>query len=149
MKKSKKGVVLFTFGSQVDLSKLPKDLKLNLFNAFSRFSEIEFLLRYDRNQTGFYDIIDNYKNLHPFSWLDQTSILANPKTLAFITHGGQNSLTEAVIFGVPTLSVPLFADQYYNSAVFKNKKIGISLELKNLEENAVFDALKHVIFDSK
>ena len=143
MDHAKHGVVLFSWGSQVDLSTLPYDLKLNLFN------EIEFILKYDRNQSDYFDIIDRYPNLHPFKWLHQTSILAHPKTKAFITHGGRNSLTEAIKFGVPTISCPLFADQQYNSAVFQHRGIGVTLEVSSLSEENVIKALRQVLYNPR
>ena len=149
MNHAKHGVVLFSWGSQVDLSTLPHDLKLNLFNAFSKFPEIEFILKYDRNQSEYFDIIDQYPNLHPFKWIHQTSILAHPKTKAFITHGGRNSLAEAIKFAVPTISCPLFADQQYNSAVFQYQGIGLTLEVTSLSEENVIKALRQVLYNPR
>uniref|UniRef100_A0A914PG53 UDP-glucuronosyltransferase n=2 Tax=Panagrolaimus davidi TaxID=227884 RepID=A0A914PG53_9BILA len=149
IKSSKNGIVLFSFGSQVDISVIPEDLKLNIFNAFSKFPEIEFLIKYTQNQSETYDIVNNYRNIHPFDWMDQTSILSHPKLLAFITHGGRNSLAEAISAGVPTISIPLFADQHYNSAIFNYRKIGIAMELQELSEDKIVKALKTVINDKE
>ncbi len=44
-----------------------------------------------------------------------SSIAAHPHVKAFITHGGYNSVTEAVYLGVPLIVMPLFDDQYQNS----------------------------------
>jgi UDP:flavonoid glycosyltransferase YjiC (YdhE family) len=34
--------------------------------------------------------------------------LAHPKTVAFVSHIGLNSLNEAVHFGIPLVAVPFF-----------------------------------------
>ncbi|KAE9552006.1 hypothetical protein FO519_004769 [Halicephalobus sp. NKZ332] len=82
-------------------------------------------------------------------WLHQTSILAHPKTKAFITHGGRNSLIEAIKFAVPTISCPLFADQQYNSAVFQHHEIGVTLDIALLSEENVIKALKRVLYNPR
>merc|ERR1712151_1271247 len=37
-----------------------------------------------------------------------------PRCSAFVTHGGANSMHEALLFGVPLVVVPMFADQPSN-----------------------------------
>jgi UDP:flavonoid glycosyltransferase YjiC (YdhE family) len=56
----------------------------------------------------------------------------HPNLRAFITHCGQNSLTEAAFAGVPVLGIPLFGDQLYNCWMAQHSKIGIQLNTRAL-----------------
>uniref|UniRef100_A0A914HWI0 UDP-glucuronosyltransferase n=1 Tax=Globodera rostochiensis TaxID=31243 RepID=A0A914HWI0_GLORO len=74
-----------------------------------------------------------HKNVHPVTWADQKTILLHPKTRAFVSHCGLNSLTESVRAGVPILAIPLFGDQKYNAILAEHKGVGIKLDVKALK----------------
>eukprot|EP01126_Amoeba_proteus_P060043 TRINITY_DN7906_c0_g1_i1.p1 TRINITY_DN7906_c0_g1~~TRINITY_DN7906_c0_g1_i1.p1 ORF type:complete len:426 (+),score=73.87 TRINITY_DN7906_c0_g1_i1:74-1351(+) len=64
-------------------------------------------------------------NFHPcYSYLPQLQIL--PLLGAFLTHGGANSVTEALYFGVPMIIVPFYGDQIGNARVLEYSNLGIS-----------------------
>jgi hypothetical protein len=68
-------------------------------------------------------------------WAPQLSILAHPATAGFLSHCGWNAVLETMTMGVPMISWPLFADQYYNSK-FVVDEIEIALEApKRAEQN--------------
>ncbi|KAJ3129015.1 hypothetical protein HK098_002866 [Nowakowskiella sp. JEL0407] len=48
------------------------------------------------------------------NWAPQKQVLSHPAVKIFFTHGGYNSLTEAVHFGKPLLCRPLVGDQPFN-----------------------------------
>eukprot|EP01126_Amoeba_proteus_P010058 TRINITY_DN1389_c0_g2_i2.p1 TRINITY_DN1389_c0_g2~~TRINITY_DN1389_c0_g2_i2.p1 ORF type:complete len:424 (-),score=57.25 TRINITY_DN1389_c0_g2_i2:47-1318(-) len=64
-------------------------------------------------------------NFHPcYSYLPQLQIL--PLLDAFLTHGGANSVTEALYYGVPMIVVPFHGDQIGNARVLEYSHLGTS-----------------------
>ena len=70
--------------------------------------------------------------------------------MAFISHCGQNSATEAARIGVPVVAIPLFADQLVNAITLRHKGVAKILDIKNLYgesgANLLADALNTVSF---
>ena len=50
------------------------------------------------------------------AWAPQNDIIADEAVVAFVTHGGANSLYEAAYHGTPIVCIPFFADQPDNGA---------------------------------
>jgi len=57
--------------------------------------------------------------------LPQVEILA--RSHAAVTHGGNNSVTEAMTFGVPLLVLPFSTDQFAGAAAIEDAGVGIAL----------------------
>ncbi|MED6223080.1 hypothetical protein PIB30_070514 [Stylosanthes scabra] len=54
------------------------------------------------------------------SWAPQVEILAHGSTGAFLSHCGWNSILESVVYGVPMITWPLFAEQFMNAVLLKD-----------------------------
>ncbi|GAV66017.1 UDPGT domain-containing protein [Cephalotus follicularis] len=61
-------------------------------------------------------------------WAPQVLFLAHPAIAGFLTHCGWNSTLEGVCAGVPMITWPMFAEQFYNEKfIVQVVKIGVSL----------------------
>ncbi|AYV83412.1 MAG: hypothetical protein Hyperionvirus6_93 [Hyperionvirus sp.] len=65
-----------------------------------------------------------YKNVKIVPYCDQEEILSKAKL--FITHGGGNSINEAILYETPMLVIPFFGDQFVSARYIHDKKIGIN-----------------------
>ena len=65
-------------------------------------------------------------------WAPQTLILNHPAMRGFMTHCGWNSALEAVSAGVPMVTWPQYADQFYNEKLIVDMlKVGVSIGAKD------------------
>nr|XP_043611567.1 nuatigenin 3-beta-glucosyltransferase-like [Erigeron canadensis] len=68
------------------------------------------------------------KGLVITSWAPQVEILQHPSILVFFSHCGWGSVLEAVVAGVPLVTYPLYADQFYiEKLVVELLKIGVGV----------------------
>ncbi|KAI6171194.1 putative UDP-glucuronosyltransferase ugt-48 [Aphelenchoides bicaudatus] len=98
---SSKGVILVSFGSMVNTVYMKASMRREFLEMFASFPDYQFIWRFTEVNDEILADIKNYKNIHVFKWVQQTAILAHPKTAAFISHVGLNSLNEAVYYGTP------------------------------------------------
>ncbi|XP_028623449.1 UDP-glucuronosyltransferase 3A2-like [Grammomys surdaster] len=88
-------------------------------------------------------------NVKIMDWLPQTDLLAHPSIRLFVTHGGLNSLNEAIQHGVPIVGIPFFADQPENMVRVEAKKIGVSIQIQKLKAETFALTMKEVIEDKR
>ncbi|CAL4983654.1 unnamed protein product [Urochloa decumbens] len=62
------------------------------------------------------------------SWAPQIKVLAHRATGGFLTHCGWNSVLESLVYGVPMVAWPLFAEQRQN-AVMLSEGIGAAIRV--------------------
>jgi UDP:flavonoid glycosyltransferase YjiC (YdhE family) len=85
---------------------------------------------------------------HPYikalGWAPQTAILNHHNTKVFISHGGIESCHEAIHSGTPVLLIPLFADQFRNSRLIKNRGIGDFVDTLTVNSNDLLEKIKEL-----
>ncbi|XP_017771594.1 PREDICTED: UDP-glucuronosyltransferase 2A3-like [Nicrophorus vespilloides] len=137
MDKSKHGVIFFSLGSNIKTAELKGDVMQQFIKAFSN-SKYDFLMKYEK------DLPNLPKNIKISSWLPQKAILEHPKCKVFITHGGLGSIAESIHNGVPMIAIPFFGDQRKNVADSIDFGYALQLEITNITERIVTDAIKEV-----
>jgi UDP:flavonoid glycosyltransferase YjiC (YdhE family) len=78
-------------------------------------------------------------------FLPQTSII--PAVDLVITHGGNNTTTEAMHFGKPMIVLPLFWDQYDNAQRVDELGYGIRLDTYTFTDEQLHAAIDRLLGD--
>ncbi|PIO77547.1 hypothetical protein TELCIR_00362 [Teladorsagia circumcincta] len=135
------GLVVFSFGSVAPSHLMPQTWKTAFLESFAHFSNLSFVLRYEGA-----DLKDRLpKNVYLFKWIPQADLLRHPKTIAFLSHGGYNSLQEVIAAGVPLITIALWGDQPRNAKLAAKLGIAVNLQKSDISTSAVTDALNKVI----
>ncbi|BCY10541.1 glycosyltransferase [Actinoplanes sp. L3-i22] len=96
--------------------------------------------RYIVSKGPLHDEIELAPNMSGAEFLPQTSIL--PQVDAVITHGGNNTTTEALHFGKPMVLLPLFWDQYDNAQRMDELGFGVRLDTYRFRDEELFAAVE-------
>ncbi|XP_059835489.1 UDP-glucuronosyltransferase 2C1-like isoform X2 [Hypanus sabinus] len=131
------GVVIFSLGSAVGM--LPREVASEFAAGLAGLPQ-RVIWRYIGALPS---TLGN--NTKIMSWLPQNDLLSHPKTKAFISHGGENGLYEAIYHGVPVVGIPIFFDQYDNLLRLKTRGAAVMLDLAHIKSDDIFHAVKTVI----
>uniref|UniRef100_A0A1I7Y4G3 glucuronosyltransferase n=1 Tax=Steinernema glaseri TaxID=37863 RepID=A0A1I7Y4G3_9BILA len=134
-------VVLFSFGSVANATMMPVEWKKAFMGAFSRFPHLQFIVRYDGADL---DAICP-ENVYLGKWIPQADLLQHPKTRAFITHGGYNSLQESINAAKPVVTIPLFGDQHRNGRLAEKHGFGYYLPKTTISEETISMAIEEIL----
>ena len=96
---------------------------------------------WDRGTTS-YELADNMVGAE---FLPQTRIL--PLVDLVITHGGNNTTTEALHFGKPMVVLPLFWDQYDNAQRLDETGLGARLDTYTCSTEQLHSAIDGLVQD--
>jgi len=92
------------------------------------------------------DKIDLAANMVGAQTLPQTTVI--PQVDLVITHGGNNTTTEALHFGKPMVLLPLFWDQYDNAQRMDELGYGIRLATYDFTDEELTGAIEKVLADT-
>jgi len=92
------------------------------------------------------DLIELPDNMVGASTLPQTKVI--PQVDLVITHGGNNTTTEALHFGKPMVVLPLFWDQYDNAQRMHELGLGVRLETYAFRDEQLVDAVDGLLSDT-
>jgi len=85
-------------------------------------------------------------NMWGAEFLPQASII--PQVDLVITHGGNNTVTEAMHFGKPIILLPLFWDQYDNAQRVDEQGFGVRLATYAFTDAQIHGAIDRLLEDT-
>ncbi|UMM35384.1 hypothetical protein L5515_008034 [Caenorhabditis briggsae] len=124
MSKGKKGVVVISLGSIVPFGDLPLPSKKGALKAMKEMTDYHFLIKIAKDDENTRTLTKDMNNIDLVEWLPQVDLLAHPRLKLFVMHGGINGLVETALQAVPTVIVPIFADQFRNGRMVEKRGIG-------------------------
>ncbi|XP_007951418.1 UDP-glucuronosyltransferase 3A2-like [Orycteropus afer afer] len=139
------GFILVALGSMLNTYQFQEILK-EMNSAFAHLPQ-GVIWRYKCSQWP--KDVQLAANVKIADWLPQSDLLAHPSIRLFVTHGGQNSIMEAIQHGVPMVGIPLFGDQPENLLRVEAKNLGITIQLKQLKAETFVLKMKQVIEDKR
>lgn len=102
--------------------------------------------RYIVSKGPLHSEIELASNMTGAEFLPQTSVI--PICDLVITHGGNNTITECLHFGKPTIVLPLFWDQYDNAQRMHELGLGIRLDTYRFTDAEMHGALGRLLADT-
>lgn len=145
MEKGKKGVVVISLGSIVPFGDLPIHSKKGALKAMSEMTDYHFLIKIAKNDEKTKEMVKGMSNVDLVEWLPQVDLLAHPRLKLFVMHGGINGLVETALQAVPTVIVPIFADQFRNGRMVEKRGIGKVLLKLEIDYESFKDAVLTVL----
>lgn len=141
---AQKGIVYISFGSVANTTHMPLSWLETFSGTAAALPNLRFILKCDRKRASADPSLLSAPNVYVGEWLPQRDILAHPKTLAFVTHGGFNSYLESSFAGVPMVPIPLFGDQWANAKRGERHGMAIALDKLSLSAQLLTDALSTI-----
>lgn len=136
---SQNGVIYMSLGSNVKSKDLTTETKTIFLNVFRKLP-YDILWKFEDDK-----LANKSENVKISKWFPQSDLLAHPNVKVFITQGGLMSLEEAIDRETPIIGVPFLLDQYQNSLKAQEEGFGRRLDLEDLTEETLNDAINEVM----
>ncbi|KXJ05157.1 2-hydroxyacylsphingosine 1-beta-galactosyltransferase [Exaiptasia diaphana] len=136
------GAIIVSFGSNV-ASVLDKDKVDIMAEAFGRLKQKVIWRLQGYKPSSLCD------NIIVRDWIPQNDLLANEKLRAFVSHVGMNGMYETLYYGVPVVAIPLYADQFDNTAQMVEKGVALTVDYNNLTVDDLYNKIQRVIHEPR
>ncbi|QHI35968.1 4'-demethylrebeccamycin synthase [Kordia antarctica] len=118
-----------------------KDIISVYIDAFKQVKE-QFLISYPvRNQ------FPTIKNILFYQYIPNNHVL--PKAKLVITHGGFNTIRQALSLGIPLIITPITGDQKVYAKKIENLGLGIAINKKDLTSSKLIESINKIKNNSK
>jgi hypothetical protein len=135
--------IVVSFGSYFDF--MPEIVIRQFCDAFVRIGS-RFRVVWKVKNADACSAVDILKIV---SWMPQNDLLADPRVRLFISHGGMNSLIEAVYHAKPVIVCPIALDQSYNAAAAVSKGYAIRMDIRNFTADSLLANIEKILSDRK
>jgi MGT family glycosyltransferase len=130
--------IVFSFGSILTQNESYIDFYKELFNTLGKLPYY-FIVNVGKLISFFNDIPTN---IELAEYINQLELLQKADLL--ITHGGMNSISEAITYSVPMIVIPQIADEFSIANVIEKEGMGIVLRNKDDFKSLVL-AIREII----
>ncbi|GMT15133.1 hypothetical protein PFISCL1PPCAC_6430, partial [Pristionchus fissidentatus] len=139
--------ILISFGSIARSSTLSIETKRGIVKALSNFHDITFIWKYETPDDQFASLeVAEVKNVVLSAWTPQNDLLSDSRVVGFVSHAGAGSVMEAATAAVPTIFVPLFAEQPRNAAMMEKNGVAVVYDKNHLHDTEkLTEALRNII----
>jgi UDP:flavonoid glycosyltransferase YjiC (YdhE family) len=143
-------VVLVAFGS---LSVLSEHTWSTIVSSLDLVHDMRMLLAVSDEKSRIF-VSDLATTINPHrllvrSWVPQQRVLAHRLVHVFVSHGGLNSIGEAVYAHKPTIILPGFGDQDGNGARMRAWNVSVVLSRHTLTAKAFAQAIQSLVDDDQ
>ena len=135
---SENGFILFTLGSYIKGSSIPKKALQSFINIFAKLPQ-KIIWKWEDEAPE-----DIPKNILLSKWLPQQDLLGHPKCKLFITHGGMQGTLEAIYHAVPLLCLPLGADRDFNCFKAEKEGYAVLLDWNHINDDSLKEAFERL-----
>lgn len=87
------------------------------------------------------------ENVHIYPSVPQLQVLKWADV--FVTHGGMNSVSEAMVYGTPMVVIPFVSDQPVNAECIQKLGVGKRLEYSDVNQKVLKETVFSVIMDKE
>jgi glucuronosyltransferase len=132
------GVLFFSMGSMIKTSTISQeklDAILEVIGSISR----KVIWKWDADE-----LPPKLDNVMVRKWLPQFDVMNHPNVKCYLGHGGLLGLSEGVYVGLPMVLIPMYGDQFHNSAAAETRGAAVVIEYENLNEQTLRHALDEV-----
>merc|ERR1712136_242614 len=133
------GFIIFGVGSAMNMNDMPEFMIKAFVEVFGQLPQRVIWQWKGETRANLPD------NIMTVEWMPQQDLLGHKNCRLFLTHGGLNSLMEAVYHGVPVLGLPFFNDQYANVIRAQREGYALQLKWKDITKESLFAVCQELI----
>ncbi|XGW01427.1 hypothetical protein V3C99_013963 [Haemonchus contortus] len=134
-----KGTILVAFGTVINWERTPESKFKAVFETLNSLTDYRIVWAYNGKE------MEMKSHIYASKWVPQVDVLFDNRTVLFFSHGGLKSVKEATCSSVPSIFMPMFAEQVRNGWMTKNKGYGEVFSKHNLTTENLTAVMKRVL----